>query len=401
SFYADRFSKIIKEFGTEAKAEDLVTSIMIIHYLERVGDMFLEIGEKIIYVIIGEKIKLEQYKAMDRGLKAAGASNHLQPLDFRYIWGGRSGCRIGVVNADGASTARTVVFKHGPASKLIKERENLEIWSTLRPGLTPAVQAFVPASAGTEAALMLDFLQPRTLQSYFIENSVQAALNGLRLAFTIMTDIWRDTAQEAPGPSNFSLQAQERLPEATILYPSLMKHQGGLNQWRLRSIQDVLSQAIIAEEGLQAPFKCRIHGDFNLSNVLYNPENNAINLVDLYRSSLADYVQDVSVMMLSIIRLPLINSVDRRSLCQAALVVHALSERFAKEKNDSTFSARLTFGLARSFITSTRFVLEERLAARFVARARYLWEKLIAHRQTNKSWIDFKTPLDIINVTLD
>jgi hypothetical protein len=131
--YSVRFARIITELSEPNKAGDLVTILMIVHYLERVGDILLEIGEKIIYVILGEKIKLEQYKALGEGLKATG--HHLEPgrLDFRSIWGGRSGCRIGVVGnfeTDGATEAgQTVLFKHGPAFKLTMEKENLILWS--------------------------------------------------------------------------------------------------------------------------------------------------------------------------------------------------------------------------------------------------------------------------------
>jgi Ser/Thr protein kinase RdoA (MazF antagonist) len=206
---------------------------------------------------------------------------------------------------------------------------------------------------------------------------------------------------DGPIPSTFSLQALERLPEAATFYPGLMRHEGGLGDWRLRSIPEILNQAIAVEESLRAPFQCRIHGDFNLSNVLHDPKKQIVNLVDLYRSGEADYVQDVSVMLISIVRLPLVNSADRRSLFRAAKVGYALAKRFAEEKNDSTFQARLTFGLARSFITSTRFVLDERLAAQFVARARYLLEKLIGHFQRGESWADFKVPLEVLNIPLN
>ncbi|MDR0356187.1 MAG: hypothetical protein LBJ64_10725, partial [Deltaproteobacteria bacterium] len=64
AFYADRFATLISQFQTNVSPEDLVTTIMIVHYLERIGDILLEIAEKIIYIIMGEKIKLEQYKAL-------------------------------------------------------------------------------------------------------------------------------------------------------------------------------------------------------------------------------------------------------------------------------------------------------------------------------------------------
>ncbi|MDR2444153.1 MAG: phosphotransferase [Deltaproteobacteria bacterium] len=406
ALYAARFSRLIKEFGPEVSAGDLVTVLMIVHYLERIGDMLLEIGEKIIYIIMGEKIKLEQYKALGEGLKAAGAAS-MEPasLDFHSIWGGRSGCRIGVVgkpDVNGLSqVGQTVVFKHGPASKLTRERENLELWDEIRPGLTPKVKAFIPAQAGTEAALMLEFIPSRNLQAIFMEKASDSAFGGLRQAFQTMIDLWVESRRDITAKSDFCLQAQERLPEARTVYPKLIDHYGSVGQWPLRSVPGLLEEAKKLEATLAAPFKVRIHGDFNLSNLLYDPEAKKLNFVDLYRSREADYIQDVSVMLLSIIRLPVVSYEARKKLCQAALVGEGIARRFASSVGDETFEARLAFGLARSFITSVRFVLEEKLAALFVARARYLWERLLDHGRRGGQWADFHYSLDIFDINLD
>ncbi|MDR1486588.1 MAG: phosphotransferase [Deltaproteobacteria bacterium] len=404
AYYADRFERLIKEFKGPSSAEDLVTVIMIVHYLERIGDMLLEIGEKIIYIIMGEKIKLEQYKALGQGLKATGGLT-LEParLDFRSIWGGRSGCRIGVVgNLDDSSRPdQTVLFKHGPASKLTREWKNLSLWASLRPGLTPQVKAFIPAEAGNEAALMLEFIPNRTLQALFLESNTDTALSGLKMAFQTMIGLWRETKSETTAKADFCLQAQERLSEATALYPGLIKHQGIVGSWRLRSISEVLYEAKEVEETLVSPFKARIHGDFNLSNLLFDPDNGRLSFVDLYRSREADYIQDVSVMLVSIIRLPVVNSQARNRLSLAAKAGESIARKFAQQMNDETFDARLAFGLARSFLTSIRFVLEERLASQLVARTRYLLERLIAHHRAQKSWADFNFSTDIFDILFD
>ncbi|MDR1396087.1 MAG: phosphotransferase [Deltaproteobacteria bacterium] len=397
--YADRFSRIIAGFGTGPHPENLVTTLMIIHYLERVGDMLLEIGEKIIYFILGENIKLEQYKALGAGLKAFG--QHLEPesLDFRSIWSGRSGCRIGVVGT--AAGEEPVLFKHGPAYKLAMERENLDLWSALRPGLTPQVKAFIPARDGQEAALILEFIPSRTLQAFFVENTPQEACRGLKLALETMISLWQTTRQDRPAKAEFSRQAESRLSEAAALYPELMNQFGSIGRLEIRTIEKVLSEARTLEEELCAPFTARIHGDFNLSNLLYSPQGPRISVIDLYRSRESDYVQDISVLLVSIIRLPIFSVQGRWLLTQAAAETAARARQFAGEMNDPAYEARLAFGLARSFITSTRFVMKEKLAALFAARARYLWDKLIEHGRRREPWSKFRFSREILNLPTD
>ncbi|MDR2367539.1 MAG: phosphotransferase [Deltaproteobacteria bacterium] len=403
SCYANRFARLIKEFGTGSSAEDLVTVLMIVHYLERIGDIFLEIGEKIIYISMGEKIKLEQYKALGEGLKATGESMEPASLDFRSIWGGRSGCRIGVIGhlGENGQNDQTVVFKHGPASKMTRERDNLALWEEMRPGLTPKVKAFIPAEAGNEAALIMEFVNSRNLQALLLDNATEGATQGLRAAFRTMFALWRETKIEREVASTFCRQTEDRLPEATMQYPRIIRHQGAVGEWRLQTVAESLSKAKAAEESLKVPFTARIHGDFNLSNLLYNPETQKLTFVDIYRSRETDYVQDVSVMLVSIIRLPVTGHQARLRLYQTARMAESLARAFAQEENDENYRARLAFGLARSFLTSTRVVLDDRMAGQFVARARYLWEKIVSHRSKGLSWAEFKFPLDVLEIYLD
>ncbi|MDR0549632.1 MAG: phosphotransferase [Deltaproteobacteria bacterium] len=398
ALYADRFQKLIAEFGGDVNPENLVTTLMIIHYLERTGDMFLEIGEKIIYFIMGENIKLEQFKALGAGLKATGQSLEPSRLDFQSIWGGRSGCRIGVVG--GQESEKPVLFKHGPAFKLNMERENLERWAALRPGLTPEVKAFVPAREGQEAALILEFVPSRTLQAFFLENAQVEALEGLKLAFETMIGLWRTTKEDKTSRAEFTRQAESRLSEATTLYPELMSHFGSLGDLKIPPIEKLMLKAKTVEAGLKAPFTVRIHGDFNLSNLLYNPTTSSLRVIDLYRSRESDYIQDVSVMLVSIVRLPVFEPKRRELLTIAALEASRLIDGFAKEMGDLTYESRLAFGLARSFVTSTRYILKEKLAARFVSRARYLWGKLVEHSQKGLSWPSFTFSREILRLSL-
>jgi hypothetical protein len=91
----------------------------------------------------------------------------------------------------------------------------------------------------------------------------------------------------------------------------------------------------------------------------------------------------------------------RARLGQAARVAEVICRRFAATMGDETFEARLAFGLARSFVTSTRFVLEDRLAGLFLSRTRYLWERLLDHGRKGLPWTAFKFSLDILDVGLE
>ena len=90
-----------------------------------------------------------------------------------------------------------------------------------------------------------------------------------------------------------------------------------------------------------------------------------------------DYVQDVSVFMVSCYRLQIQDGPDP---CphhpRVAMDFHGFAAKFARSQKDRTFQYRLALGLARSFATSTRFIFDEAHARPYGScRARFLLER--------------------------
>jgi hypothetical protein len=292
----------------------------------------------------------------------------------------------------------TVLFKHGPAFKLTCEKENLQLWSELRPGLTPAVKAFIPARAGSEAALMLEYIPCRNLQALFMENAPDEAFKGLSIAVQTMASIWMETKKPKKSSAEFVRQAENRLSEAQTLYPQLIKFHGSIGQMEIEPFPKLLSALREVEMAAPSLASMLIHGDFNLSNILYEPKDSRVYMLDLYRSRENDYVQDVSVILVSILRLPIVDPQVRRRLTCAANLVHDFAKKFSQQLEDHTYEARLAFGLARSFFTSTRFIMEENMAEIFVARARYIWEKLYLYHLRGKPLEEFRLSKEILSL---
>jgi hypothetical protein len=72
------------------------------------------------------------------------------------------------------------------------------------------------------------------------------------------------------------------------------------------------------------------------------------------------------------------------------------ANQYAEQVEDHGFHFRLALGLARSFATSTRFILDESLARRMFLRARFLIERAVA---TDRRKIDrFRVPIKEIFV---
>ena len=133
-----------------------------------------------------------------------------------------------------------------------------------------------------------------------------------------------------------------------------------------------------AKQNFARRFSVYIHGDFNLDNVIYDAAEKKIRFIDLHRSRYMDYVQDVSVFMVSNYRLQVLDAETRRRIAKVAVGMHEMAAKFARQQKDPTFEYRLALGLARSFASSTRFVVDKDHARKMMLRARYILEKALA-----------------------
>jgi hypothetical protein len=77
-------------------------------------------------------------------------------------------------------------------------------------------------------------------------------------------------------------------------------------------------------------------------------------------------------------RLQIFDEPMRRRIKKQKRGFYRLASSFAKNSGDQTFELRLALGLARSFATSTRFILDKSLARAMFLRSRYLLEQVLA-----------------------
>ncbi|MCW8963654.1 MAG: hypothetical protein OQL16_07640, partial [Gammaproteobacteria bacterium] len=126
-------------------------------------------------------------------------------------------------------------------------------------------------------------------------------------------------------------------------------------------------------------------------NIIYDPLEKKINFIDLHRSGYMDYVQDISVFMVSNYRLRVVEPELRRRIMEQSCSIYDFAAAHANRVGDSSFNIRLALGLARSFATSTRFVLDKTLARAMWLRARYLMEQVLATDKKQAS--NFQVPV--------
>ena len=391
--YKAGFDRIMGELRTGKNVQNLITVLFIFRYLERIGDSLLDIGEALIFAILGERIKIEQFEALQQTLSKTGFEGSMEGVDFKAIWGTRSGCRIGRVDShEGGVDALGSIYKEGTSKKILAEKQALERWGRLYPGLVAGVYGY--HEDGDKASMLVEFLPGCNLDEVVLTASEEIVQNAMFVLTQTVQDIWENTRTPEPVSASFVSQLGSRLDEVLQIHPDYLRTGKVIGQKTVPSTRELLDQCAQIEAGLPAPFGVLIHGDFNVNNVVYNHQKQRLHYLDVHRSRQQDYVQDVSVFLISNYRMPVFEPHLRERIDWVIDEFLQFATQFAARTGDATFAVRMALALARSFYTSSRFELNYAFSREMYLRAHYLMEQVAAHQ--GKPWEDFRLPGQIL-----
>ncbi len=390
TLYADAFKDILDQLRKGKDIEDLLTAIFIFRYLERIGDSLLNIGEAIISSAMGEKLKIHQVKALEETLHDADMGTDLESLSFQSIWETRSGCRIARIQnqrIDG-KPATNAIFKEGRLKKLQEEKKSIERWQTIDPTLAPKIFSY--QEHGDNGSVLLEYFSGSTFKDILFEEDDANLLSSQAALTETLERVWTQTMKPGEINARYISQLLDRIRDVHKVHPDYEFPGDQIGSLTMPSFVDLLRAGLSLDQKLSAPFSVYIHGDLNVDNIIISQNDLQVHFIDLHRSRDTDYVQDISVFLISNYRLPVSDSRLRSRIDRVIADFYEFGKRFADKHNDHTYDARLTLGLIRNFASSTRFELSTEFAKAMYLRAAFLLEKLMAHEGT--SWDKFKIP---------
>jgi aminoglycoside phosphotransferase len=393
------YNKLLTHYVSALKkktnTEDLTSALFVAHSVEQMGDALLDISESIISANLGQPVNFERYYSLQASVEQLDTEEDLSDMQIESIAETRSGSAIaGITAADSKEDEYIAIFKDGQKRKLKEERKGVNAWHEIYPGLAPKILSY--KKRGQSAALLIEHLPGLTFEQILLKESPELLKESLNQLGRTLRSVWRETKTDKPVSAHYMQQLEKRLADVYKIHPEFRQSDSNVCGLRIPSFDELLSQANEYETGLQAPFSVYIHGDFNVDNIIYDPMEQRINFIDLHRSRYMDYVQDVSVFMVSNYRLQILDAPLRRRIMKLAKDFYRISRRYADKMSDETFELRLALGLARSFATSTRFILDKSLSRNMFLRARYLIERVLATDPRKAS--KFKIPLKEIFV---
>ena len=363
----DQYVKYLKR---ESNTRELVSVLFLAHNIEQMGDALLDVSEAILSANLGQPVNTDRYFAFETILEQLNEANPKE-IQIKSVAETRSGSGISAIRSgEHSDSALVAIFKDGEKHKLKEEREGVESWHEIYPGLAPQILAY--HKKGNTASLLIEHLAGYTFENILLHERLDLLNEALYALGNTLKSVWRETRTNQSVAAGYMQQLRKRLPDVYAIHPEFRQSKNSICGFESLSFDQLLKRVEVYEKQLQAPFSVYIHGDFNLDNIIYDPVEKQINFIDLHRSRYMDYVQDVSVFMVSIYRLQVLDKNLRRRMAILACDFYEIAREYANKNTDSAFELRLALGLARSFATSTRFILDKSLAKAMLLRARYL-----------------------------
>jgi phosphate uptake regulator len=378
ALYAKMFARILDRLKSGKDTQTLVTILFIARYLERMGDSLLNIGEAAMSAFLGEAVKLNNLDSLETLLDQAELTSRVADLNLSSMGETRSGCRIDLVTRrDDDAGASMLIFKEGRLRKLSEEKAGVDYWETLVPGIAPRVHAY--RQEGENGAVLFEYLKGSTFEQLILGKSNEALRDATQRLCGSLRLIWDRTRKNAPAASKFTLQTKRRLPEIYATHENFRRPGIQIGDLGVQTLESLIEEVARIESKVKVPFQVLSHGDFNVDNVIYDESGSRIRFIDLHRTTMSDYLQDVSVFLVSNLRLGVFDGAIRRRIEFVVRAMLNFSSDHAKQVGDQTFEMRLALGLARSLTTSSRFVLDEGFATSLFGRGRYLFERIAEH----------------------
>ena len=314
----DRASqKLVKKYTAGLKrkkhTEDLVAGLFLVHGIEQMGDAMLNISEAIISANLGQPINIERYNSLRASMEQLDAANNTAELVAEPIAETRSGSGISGISASGQEDSGYIaIYKDGKKHKLREERRGLASWKEIYPGLAPKILSY--HKRGQSASLLIEHLAGLTFEQILLHEPARLLRQTRKQLNRTLMKVWRETHTRRPVSAAYMRQLSRRLEEVYAIHPEFRQEDGRICGKAVPSFGTLLKRAHHLEKGIRAPFSVYIHGDFNVDNIIYDPLEKKINFIDLHRSRYMDYVQDVSVFMVSNYRLQIFDAPLRRRI---------------------------------------------------------------------------------------
>lgn len=371
------YEESIEQLQQKHSNENLsVSFVPVISLFTNIAIHVMHLSEAVLSLELNKAVSIRQFQALKSLFKKMGEKDLIQEASFDRIGETKSGCNIVAISTDKTQSDYFAIFKEGKKDKIKEEKEGLETWNNLFPGMAPKVISY--KKKGRSAGILLEYLKGKTFEQLLLSKNRVALDLALNTLCKTMDSLWQETKNTSiQSSASYITQIKKRLPSILRVHPEYDEKRLNFGKHDVPGFRQLLEKSEEIEKDITTPFSVFIHGDLNIDNIIFDEETGQPRFIDLHRSKDTDYLQDVSVFIVSNYRIKVVDPEIQRLINRVMSGFYKCVEQFAEKNNDENFQLRLGLGLARSFITSTRFTLDEKHADDMFKRGRYLLEKIV------------------------
>lgn len=365
----------LRSKNSTAQALELAVCQILQFQLQRMVHILSDIADALLAANFGPAVRLQNYKQLKNAAHAF--SEHPGAFGVERLALTRSGSTIAALKAEHHASSKVMaVYKEGQVDKVREELSGVGEWNRVYPKVAPSIISHHVEHEQELGSMVIEHLPGRTLESMLLNGQWDSARLLISKLSITLRKIWKSSWTGERAEPAYMRQLSERMPEIRQTHPFLFTGYQSICGLSRPGFTELTERVEHIEMRVRAPFCVLIHGDFNVDNLIYDEIEDRIYFIDLHRTSYSDYVQDISVLMVSIYRLPIMDPLARAEMMALIRQLYHFVRRFAKSNNDSGFDARLAIALARSFATSTRFIYDAGFARKLAFRAKYLLEAI-------------------------
>ena len=351
-----------------AEPEQVIDGLFAAYEVQRMAEHLHMAYEAILSGIVKHPINFDQILAIKKGIKKISKQSSIEDINLETLAITKSGSTVSKLSRQSSKRRdqSLAVFKGGEKRKLREELDSLENWQLIYKGLVPQIYHF--KKYANQASLLVEHLEGETFEQMLRRGDDKLIKKANKQLADVLTVVYHKTQSFDRKPARFMKQLLVRFDAICRVHP----------EWNRKQIRNLIEKAIEFEKSkiAQVP-TVFIHGDFNLDNIIYNPEKDCVHFIDLRRSTYQDYVQDITVFIVSNYRLATDDKLVQRLLFEQIEFMTEFARSYADSIADKSFELRFALGLARSLITSTRFISDKKRSGEMFFKGSHLLQEVL------------------------
>ena len=262
--YNKLFEDKLKRLKKLKRPENAVTSIIIAQRIEEMGDLLQDIAETIMSARLGQPMHLDRFRSLKTALSDLG----LIDAEVEPIAETKSGSGISGISNGKKGSGYAAILKDGNKEKLKEERESVESWHEIFPGLAPQILSY--SKKGKNASLLIEHLPGQTFEQILLQADRETLSTTLKYLSKTLKAVWSETRQKKIISANHVQQLIKRFESVSEVHQEFDTSEMKICGETIASIKSLMTKAEKLEQSYPPPFSVYIHGDFNLDNIIFD-----------------------------------------------------------------------------------------------------------------------------------